>query len=193
MFNMSKIKIIFLILFFLIIGFILFYWKYPFVINEKNSEFLKYEKITKKINKKNPKSLDEVENFILKNQNVYGTLTALSLAKKYVLYKNFDKAYIQLKNSLKYTKEENLKNILKLNMAKIQIQKNKNKEAINILKTIHNHNWDNITENIKGDIFAIENNKKQALECWKKSFLIEDSNASKEIINMKINELKKSK
>jgi len=190
---MSKIKIIFLILFFLIIGFILFYWKYPFVINEKNSEFLKYEKITKKINKKNPKSLDEVENFILKNQNVYGTLTALSLAKKYVLYKNFDKAYIQLKNSLKYTKEENLKNILKLNMAKIQIQKNKNKEAINILKTIHNHNWDNITENIKGDIFAIENNKKQALECWKKSFLIEDSNASKEIINMKINELKKSK
>ncbi|WP_284443208.1 YfgM family protein [Buchnera aphidicola] len=191
MFGISKKKIVFLILFFLIISFILFYWKYPFVINKKNSELLKYEEITKKINKKNVKILHEVENFIIKNNNIYGTLTALSLAKKYVLYKNFDKAYIQLKNSLKYTKEENLKNILKLNMAKIQIQTNKNKEAIDILETINNHNWDNIIENMKGDIFAIKNNKKQALKCWKKSFLIEDSNASKEIINMKINELKK--
>ncbi|WAI11779.1 MAG: tetratricopeptide repeat protein [Buchnera aphidicola (Macrosiphum albifrons)] len=191
MFNISKIKIVFLILFFLIMSLILFYWKYPFVINKKSSEFLKYEEITKKINKKNVKNLHEVENFIIKNNNIYGTLTALSLAKKYVLYKNFDKAYIQLKNSLQYTTEENLKNILKLNMAKIQIQKNKNKEAIDILETINNHNWDNIIENMKGDIFAIKNNKKQALKCWKKSLLIEDSNASKEIINMKINELKK--
>lgn len=76
-------------------------------------------------------------------------------------------------------------------MAKIQIQKNKNNEALNILLTIKNYNWNNMIENMKGDIFINKNNKKEALKHWEKSFLIEDSNASKEIINMKINELKK--
>ncbi|AEO08932.1 conserved protein [Buchnera aphidicola str. Ak (Acyrthosiphon kondoi)] len=190
MFNIFKKSIIFFIIFFLIISSILFYWKRPFIVHKKNLELLKYEEITKKINIKNPKISHEVENFIMQNHNIYGTLTALSLAKKYILYNSLDKAFLQLKNSLKYTKEENLKNILKLNMAKIQIQKNKNKKAIDILKTIQNHNWDNIVENMKGDIFMHKKNKKEALKSWKKSFSIEDSNASKEIINMKINELK---
>ncbi|QIQ42155.1 MAG: tetratricopeptide repeat protein [Buchnera aphidicola (Microlophium carnosum)] len=191
MFNISKKKIIFFIVFSLVISLILFYWNYPSAIYKKNLESLKYEDMIKKINKKNFKNLDKAENFVVQNKNIYGTLTALYLAKKYVLSNNLDKAFIQLKNSLEYTKEENLKNILKVNMAKIQIQKNKNKEAIDILKTIQNHNWDNIIENMKGDIFINEKNLKKALKSWERSFLIEDSNASKEIINMKINELKK--
>jgi len=43
---------------------------------------------------------------------------------------------------------------------------------------------------MKGDIFININNKKEAIKSWKKSLFIEDSNASKEIINMKLNELK---
>ncbi|QCI17973.1 tetratricopeptide repeat protein [Buchnera aphidicola (Acyrthosiphon lactucae)] len=191
MFNILKKSIIFFILFLLFILCIFFYWKYPSVIYKKNLESLKYAEIIKKINQKNTKNFNEVENFIIQNNNIYGTLAALSLAKKYVLYNNLDKAFIQLKNSLKYTQEENLKNFLKLNMAKIQIQKNKNNEALNILLTIKNYNWNNMIENMKGDIFINKNNKKEALKHWEKSFLIEDSNASKEIINMKINELKK--
>ena len=191
MFNISKNKIVFFIVFFLTISFIIFYWKHPSRIYKENLEILKYEEIIKKINVKDSKSLNEAENFIVKNNNIYGTLTALFLAKKYILYDNFDKAFIQLKNSLKYTKEENLKNILKLKIAKIQIQKNQNKEAIDMLDTIKNHNWNNIIENMKGDIFINKKNKKEALKHWKNSFLIEESNASKEIINIKINELKK--
>lgn len=190
MFNFSKKNIIFFILFFLSISSIFFYWKYLFPVHSKNLDSSKYEKIIKKMNTKNPKYLNEIENFIIQKNNIYGTLTALSLAKKYVLSNNLDKAFIQLKNSLKYTKEENLKNILKLNMAKIKIQKYQHKEAMDILKTIQNHNWDNIIENIKGDIFINIKNKKEAIKSWRKSLLIENSHASKEIINMKINELK---
>ncbi|MCU4137202.1 tetratricopeptide repeat protein [Buchnera aphidicola (Sitobion miscanthi)] len=193
MFNTSKKNIILFVLFIFFISLILFFWQHTFKVQDKNLNTLKYEKIIKKINIKNPENLKKIEKFIIQNNNIFGTLTALSLAKKYVLYNDLDKAFIQLNNSLKYTQDENLKNILKLNMAKIQIQKHKNKEAMNILKTIHNHNWDNIIENMKGDIFMNINNPKEAIKFWNKSLLNESSNASREIINMKINELKEKK
>jgi len=189
MFNISKKNIIFFILFLFFICLIFFYWNYPIASHKTNLESLKYKEIIKKINTNNSKKLDEVENFIIQNDNIYGTLTALSLSKKYILSNNLERAFVQLNNSLKYTKEENLKNILKLNIAKIYIQQFKNKQAINILQTIQNHNWNNIVENMKGDIFMSQNFKKEAIKYWKKSLLSENSNASKEIINMKINEL----
>jgi len=191
MFNISKKNIIFFILFLFFISLILFYWKYPIPSRQKNLASLKYEEIIKKINMNNSENLNEAENFIIENDNIYGTLTALSLSKRYILSNNLEKAFIQLNNSLKYTKEEILKNILKLNIAKIYIQQFKNNQAIDILQTIHNHNWNNIIENMKGDIFINKNLKKEAIKSWKNSLLSENSNASKEIINMKISELKK--
>ncbi|QCI16270.1 YfgM family protein, partial [Buchnera aphidicola] len=148
----------------------------------------KYEEIIRKINLEDSKNFIEAENFIIQNENIYGTLTSLCLAKKYILENNFEKALIQLKNSLKYTKEENLKNILLLRITKIEIQNLKNQNAMNILENIKDDNWKNIVENMKGDIFINQKNKKEAIKSWKNSLLIENSNASKEIIQMKINE-----
>jgi len=73
----------------------LFNWKYFSLVNKENLESLKYEKIIKKINKKKSKNLYEVENFIVQNTSIYGTLTALSLAKKYVECNNLDKAFLR--------------------------------------------------------------------------------------------------
>lgn len=193
MFNISKKNISLIISFFLIISLIILSWRI-FTNNQKIDQKqdlnpIKYENIIKKINSKNIQNLNEAENFIIKNQNIYGTLTALSLSKKYILNNKLNEALIALNNSLKYTKEENLNILLQLNIVKIKIEKNQNKQAIEILKKIHNHNWENIIEQIKGDIFININKKKEALQSWKKSLLTENSNASKEIINMKINNI----
>jgi predicted negative regulator of RcsB-dependent stress response len=118
-------------------------------------------------------------------------LSSLFLAKKYILDNNLDKAFIQLNNSLKYTKEENLKNILKLRIAKIKIQQNKNQDAMKILEDIKDSTWTSIKENMKGDIFMKNKDIKKAILAWEKSKYFEQSNASKEIINMKINQIKK--
>ncbi|AEO08364.1 YfgM family protein [Buchnera aphidicola] len=194
MFNISKKNISLIVSFFLIIGLMILCWKI-FTNNQKTDQKQdlnpsKYENIIKKINNKNVQNLHEAENFIIKNKNIYGTLTALSLSKKYILNNKLNEAFIALNNSLEYTKEENLKILLQLNIVKIKIEKNQNKQAIEILKQIHNHNWDNIIEQIKGDIFININKKKEAIQSWKKSLLTENSNASKEIINMKINNIK---
>jgi predicted negative regulator of RcsB-dependent stress response len=189
MFNLFKKNIIFFILIFFICISLMFYWQYPFIVHKTNLNSSEYKEITKKISTKNFKYLVEAEYFVIKNQNIYGTLTALNLAKKYVLNNHLDKALIQLKNSMRYTKEENLRNILKLRIAKIKIQNSENQDALNILESIKNHNWDNIIENMKGDIFLNEKKKKEAIKSWKNSLSMENSNASKEIINMKITEL----
>lgn len=172
------------------ITFSLLFWKYKSEIKENNDDYLKYEKIIKEINFQKPKNLYKAEVFIIKNKNIYGTLTSMFLSKKYVLNKNFNKAFIQLQNALEYTHEENLKNILKIRMVKIKIQQKEYEEANNILKNIKDKNWESIIKNIKGDIWLKKKNKKNAIKYWNQSLKTETSNASKETIKMKINELK---
>lgn len=184
-------KIIFLItLFLFVLSLTVFYWKYPIINQKKNFDSIKYSEILIKMNTNNPKNIYEVEQFIIKNQNIYGTLTALSLSKKYILDNKLDNALVTLNNSLKYTSEENLKILLSLNIAKIKIEKKQYQQALSILQKIQNHNWNNIIENMKGDIFKELKNTKEAIKSWEKSLSIENSNASKEIIQMKINDLK---
>ncbi|QCI17398.1 tetratricopeptide repeat protein [Buchnera aphidicola (Aphis helianthi)] len=186
--SVSKKKV-FLIIFFLVFIFIILF----FVIKPKNTikslNKPKYEEIIKEINAKKNLNFINIEKFIIDNKNIYGTLISLSLAKQYILKNNLEKAFIQLKTSLEYTKEENLKNILRIRMAKIKIEQNKEKDAIEIIQEIKDDSWKNIVENIKGDIFIKNKNTKEAINAWKKSKHFEDSKTSKEIINMKINEI----
>ncbi|ANZ22777.1 hypothetical protein ATN01_03030 [Buchnera aphidicola (Diuraphis noxia)] len=156
---------------------------------KKNTTLIKDDEIEKKINSQKSENSNQKEVFYLKKNNLKDTLRGMVLAKKYILNNNLEKSFEILKNCLKNTEEENLKNILKIKMTKIKIQKNEYKIAIKILESIKNKNWINIVENIKGDIFSKQNKKKQAINCWKKSLLQTSSNASKEIIKMKINEL----
>lgn len=186
--NFSKKKI-YLIIFFLITIFSMLI----FIIKPKNKlkniKKIQYEEIIKEINaKKNPNFLN-IEKFIIENRNIYGTLTSFILAKQYILRNNLEKAFIQLKNSLEYTKEENLKNILRLRMSKIKIQQNKNKDAMKIIEEIKDDSWKSVVENIKGDIYIKNGNIDLAIKAWKKSKYFEESNISKEIINIKINEV----
>ncbi|QCI20139.1 MAG: tetratricopeptide repeat protein [Buchnera aphidicola (Brevicoryne brassicae)] len=190
MIKKSKKYIIIFIIIFLILSIFLLFKKDFNASYQTNKKTLKYNEIKEKIKFEKFENLNKNKNIILKKNNFYETFNSMFLAKKLILNNDLDKAFIELSNCLKYTNEENLKNILKLRMVKIKIQKNEYELALNILKTMKNKNWINIIENIKGDIFVKQNKKKEALKCWKKSLSIELSNASKEIIKMKINELK---
>ncbi|WP_295163995.1 tetratricopeptide repeat protein [uncultured Buchnera sp.] len=181
----------YLIVFILVFSILFIFWFSKGQEKKSKLKELKYEEIIKKINANKKQDLSSVEKFIVENKNIYGTLSSLFLAKKYILDNNLDKAFIQLNNSLKYTKEENLKNILKLRIAKIKIQQNKNQDAMKILEDIKDSTWTSIKENMKGDIFMKNKDIKKAILAWEKSKYFEQSNASKEIINMKINQIKK--
>ncbi|MBZ2279869.1 MAG: tetratricopeptide repeat protein, partial [Buchnera aphidicola] len=86
---------------------------------------------------------DKIEKFIIDNKNIYGTLASMFLAKKYVLDNNLEKAIKQLETSLKYTKDEILKNILLLKIVSLEIEQNQNERALNTLKQVNDKNWIN--------------------------------------------------
>lgn len=184
-------KIIFLVLFFVVMTIFFIYFSTSKKKQNLNLKEIKYDEIIKKINAKKDNNLNDIENLILEKKNIYGTLISLFLSKKYVLDNKLDKAFIQLNNSLKYTKEENIKNIIMIRIAKIKMQQKRYQEAMKILKKIKDKNWKNITENMKGDIFMNEKKMKEATKAWKKSKIFQKNKAVKEIIKMKINEIKK--
>ncbi|CAL4325988.1 UPF0070 protein YfgM [Buchnera aphidicola (Protaphis terricola)] len=184
----SKIKIFFIVLS-LIFLFIFSFFIVKIKNKTKNLNIIKYEDVIKEINTKKNINFKNAEDFIIKNENIYGTLISLLLAKQYILNNNLDKAFNQLENSLKSTKDENLKNILRLRMSKIKIQQNQTKDAMDIINEIKDDCWKNIVENIKGDIFMKNKNINLAIKAWEKSKNFEESQTSKEIINMKINKI----
>ncbi|QCI19111.1 YfgM family protein [Buchnera aphidicola] len=187
--NISKKKIFFIIFFFTLILFIFFLIKKP-KNNIKNLNQTEYYEIVQEINAKKNLDYKNVENFIIDNKNIYGTLVSLLLSKQYILKNELEKAFVQLDNSLKYTEEENLKNILRLRMSKIKIEQKKYKDAIEIIEKIKDNSWVNIVEDVKGDIFMKNKNIKLAIKAWEESNYFEKSKTSKEITNMKINEAK---
>ncbi|WP_348769439.1 YfgM family protein [Buchnera aphidicola] len=181
-------KKFFLIIVISIFVLIILFFKIKRKNNIQNSYKNNYQEILKEIHARKNLDFKKIEKFIIENKNIYGTLISLSLSKQYILKNNLEKAFIQLENSLKYTKEENLKNILRLRMSQIKIQQNQNKDAMKIIEEIKDDSWTNIVENIKGDIFMKNGNIKLAIQAWKKSKYFEKSKISKEIINIKINE-----
>ncbi|QCI21870.1 tetratricopeptide repeat protein [Buchnera aphidicola (Hyadaphis tataricae)] len=197
MLNFSEKKIIFFSIFFLVI-IITLTLSFPFWTssksnsehNKKNLKPLKYETIIEQISLEKPESLKQAESFIVNNRNIYGTLTSMFLAKTYITHNDFNAALIQLNNSLKYTEEENLKNILKIKIATINMQINQYDTAIKMIETLSKKGWKNIIYNLKGDLFFQQKKIQEAIKYWKKSLSEETSNASKKLIKMKINELK---
>lgn len=193
MINSLQKKIILLIIFFLFLIFLFIFQKFMFQEKKINIPSLKYEEIIQKIDVKKPNQLKKIQKFIINNKNIYGVLASMHLSKKYIIFHDLENALITLKNGMKYITDNNLKNILKIRIAQIKIQKNENQDAIDLLNTITNKNWENIIENMKGDIFMKKNNIKEALKSFQKSFSNEKSHASKEIIKMKIDEFQEEK
>ncbi|QNS01759.1 MAG: tetratricopeptide repeat protein [Buchnera aphidicola (Pentalonia nigronervosa)] len=188
MLNISRKKVIISIVIFLIFS-IFFIFKRIFYKNTNTDlNACRYEKVIQELDIKKIETLNNAKNFIMHNNNIYGILTAMFLAKIYISSNDLNNAFLQLNNVLHYSENEELKNIIKLRMVKIKLQKHENQDAIDILNSIKDINWNHIIENIKGDIFIDNKNKKQAIKSWKKSRTLETSHTSKEILNMKISE-----
>ncbi|XBC38194.1 MAG: tetratricopeptide repeat protein [Buchnera aphidicola (Floraphis choui)] len=177
-------------LFFLVFVFLFFYFD-KFYLN-RFVYIEDYEKIIKNINYNNKKSMDRIIKFIEMNKsNVYGSLASLQLAKMYVNNNVLQDAYLVLKKNLVYASDVNIFNIMILNLSKIQFQLNKKIDSIQTINHIIDDDWKSIKYNFKGDVFFALNNIKQAILEWEKSLYFQNKEQLKEIINIKLNSIKK--
>jgi len=86
---------------------------------------LNYENTVSAIRADQPQTLTAAEKFAADNKNTYGALAALEVAQQYVDKNELDKAAAQLSQGLAAASDENLKAVINLRLARIQIQQKK--------------------------------------------------------------------
>ncbi|WWO99813.1 MAG: tetratricopeptide repeat protein [Candidatus Dasytiphilus stammeri] len=148
--------------------------------------------IYQKILNNSPISLITAEDFIKNNNNIYGTLISLNIAKEYVDKQDFYKAELQLKQGLKTISDVNLQSILKLRLARIQLQQKKINEALYILKSIKGITWRDIVADLEGDAWLSKGNFYKAYESWYNGIAVTTSPIMKQIMKFKMNNLPES-
>ncbi|WP_367675097.1 tetratricopeptide repeat protein [Buchnera aphidicola] len=134
---------------------------------------------------------NEIIKYILKNKNIYSYLIGLKLSKECVKLNKLNHSKKILNIIEKTITEKNLKNIIKLKILDIEIEKKEFKKAEKMISKIKKKDWENIFMNKKGDIYFFGKKNKLALINWKKSLKYQIDNKSKEIIKMKIQKLNK--
>ncbi|MDN6633003.1 MAG: YfgM family protein [Enterobacterales bacterium] len=129
------------------------------------------------------------EKFIEKNANNYGVLAALQLAQHEVDQKNFAKAEQQLAWAQGQTKDENLKSLIDLRLARVQLQENKLDDALKTLDLIKATGWVAMAQDIRGDVLVTKGDVQGAREAYSKGLASDASQSLQGLLRMKLNNL----
>ncbi len=148
-----------------------------------------YQQLATALDGNKPQTMDAVAKFAHDNNNTYGALASLDLAKQYVDKNDLDKAAAQLQNGLVNTQDANLKAVLNLRLARVQLQQKKMDEVLKTLDAIKGDGWTAIVADIRGEALLSKGDKQGAHDAWSKGIASEASPALKEMMQMKMNNL----
>ncbi len=148
-----------------------------------------YQKVTTAINSSQPATLEAAANFASANNNTYGALAALDLAKHYVDANQLDKAAAQLQAGIKDTKDENLQAVLNLRLARVQLQQKQPDTVLKTLENVKGEGWTAIIADIRGEALLSKGDTQGAREAWEKGSASDASSTLKEMLQMKVNNL----
>lgn len=84
-----------------------------------------YEATVSAIRADQPQTLTAAEKFAADNKNTYGALASLEVAQQFVDKNELDKAAAQLTQGLSAASDDNLKALINLRLARIQVQQKK--------------------------------------------------------------------
>ena len=136
-----------------------------------------------------PESLTAAEKFAADNKNTYGALASLELAQQYVDKGDLDKAAAQLQQGLAATKDENLKSMINVRLARIQVQQKQQDAALKTLDAVKAESWSAIVADLRGEALLSKGDKQGARTAWENGIKNNASPALSEMMQMKINNL----
>ena len=134
-------------------------------------------------------TLAPVEKFAADNKNIYGVFASLELAQQHVDKNELDKAAQLLSQAQAATKDENMKAIVSLRLARVQVQQKQADNALATLDTIKGEGWSMIVADLRGEALLSKGDKQGALDAWRKGAALNTSPALSEMLQMKINNL----
>ena len=158
-------------------------WRYwnSHQVDSARSASLAYQNAVTAVSEGKPDSIPAAEKFAAENKNTYGALASLELAQQFVDKNELEKAAAQLQQGLADTSDENLKAVINLRLARVQVQL---KQADAALKTL-----DTIVADLRGEALLSKGDKQGARSAWEAGVKSDVTPALSEMMQMKINNL----
>ncbi|MEN0580440.1 Putative negative regulator of RcsB-dependent stress response [Phytobacter palmae] len=148
-----------------------------------------YENAITAIRADKPETLAAAEKFAAENKNAYGALASLELAQQYVERNELEKASAQLQQGLAATSDENLKGMINIRLARIQVQLKQQDAALKTLDSVKGDGWAAIVADLRGEALLSKGDKQGARTAWENGVKNNASPALSEMMQMKINNL----
>lgn len=155
--------------------------------NEEASKI--YQQVSTALDISKPETLDAAAKFASENNNTYGALVSLDLAKRYVDANQLDKAAAQLHSGLKDTTDANLQAVLNLRLARVQLQLKQPDEVLKTLDAVKGDGWAAIVADVRGEALLSKGDTKGARDAWHKGIDSDASPTLREMLQMKMNNL----
>ncbi|MBA8276244.1 YfgM family protein [Escherichia fergusonii] len=166
-------------------------WRYwnSHQVETARSASLAYQNAVTEANAGKPEGIVVAEKFVTENKNTYGALASLELAQQFVDKNELQKAEAQLQQGLTATSDENLKAVINLRLARVQVQLKQADAALKTLDTIKGEGWAAIVADLRGEALLSKGDKQGARSAWEAGVKSDASPALSEMMRMKINNL----
>lgn len=148
-----------------------------------------YQTVVSSLSADNAENLSAAEKFAAENKNTYGALASMELAQQFVDQNQLDKAVSKLQQGLAATSDENLKAVISLRLARVQVQLKQADTALQTLDTVKGEGWAAIVADLRGEALLSKGDKKGARSAWEAGVNSKASPALSEMLQMKINNL----
>ncbi|EGT3574902.1 YfgM family protein [Citrobacter sp. ANG330] len=153
------------------------------------SASLSYQTVVSSLSAGKAENLSAAEKFAADNKNTYGALASMELAQQFVDQNQLEKAAAQLQQGLAATSDENLKAVITLRLARVQVQLKQADTALKTLDGVKGEGWAAIVADLRGEALLSKGDKQGARSAWEAGVKSNASPALSEMMQMKINNL----
>lgn len=133
--------------------------------------------------------LSVAEKFAADNKNTYGAFASLELAQHFVEQNDLPNAEKQLQQGLAAASDDNLKSVISMRLARVQLQMKQADAALKTLDSIKGEGWTAIVADLRGEILLSKGDKQGARAAWEAGVKSDASPALSEMMRMKMNNL----
>ncbi|MGP1924736.1 MAG: YfgM family protein [Arsenophonus sp. NEOnobi-MAG3] len=148
-----------------------------------------FEKISSQLQTGSKQALASAEQFANETNNIYGVLTNIELAKIALEKSDITGAEKALLMALTNAKLNDLKDLINIRLARVQLALNKTDQALITLTQVKDKGWSMIVEDIRGNILLKKGDITGAREAYFKGIKSTGTEIMKTILKIKINNL----
>ncbi len=165
-----------------------YYWQQD-QSNSEQERSAAYQQVISALNDDQPDTLDAVARYAFDNHNTYGVMASLNLAKHYADLGKLGKAAAQLQMGLKNTRDDLLRSLIRLRLARIQLEQKKTDDALKTLDEIKDESWSPMVAEVRGEALKSKGDTKGARAAWQQAIDANNSSALRKRLLMRINDL----